>query len=123
MKARKYTKSELRIMRIFIVCIFSIGAFLSGFGVLLMLTAGPRETISYTPGKKRVQQQQGEYAEAMEHKPPFAKRKKSFPAGVAYIIGGIPFLCLGVAGGVGLKRVVNNKGRDVEFDPIEENVA
>jgi hypothetical protein len=106
---RTYTEGELRIMRVFVVLLFSFGVF---SGIAGFLSIGKQDS---TPS---------ETSEVLkEYKKHKTKAKMTENIPMACFLLSITFISLAIAGGYAVRRVIKNNLRDIELDPIKEKCA
>jgi hypothetical protein len=97
--------------RIFVLMLFAIAAF-SGLAGLLNLHRWPSATAEHGSESEKVA---GEMP-AKYGKP--GKKGSYVNIPLAYLLASATFLALSIAAGLGVRRVVRNRLRDVEFDPV-----
>ena len=111
MVPRRYTEGEIRLCRIFVLLLFAISVF-SGLAGLLNLHRWPSATAEHGSESAKVA---GELP-AKNGKPGKGGSYVNMP--LACLFTSATFLALSIAAGLGVRRVVRNRLRDVEFDPV-----
>jgi len=108
MEPRKYSESEIRAFRAFVIVLFAIGV-LTGMAGVLNLHRWPSGA---TGAKAAVGKELSSKAGKV------GKKGSYVNVPLAYLLTGAAFLALSLAAGVGVRRVVKNGLKDVELDPV-----